>query len=67
MNLLNDQLEAVDFVFDIVHENRGLTTSFINELHALVTRHQLTVPGVDDFGKIVGNPFATRGLQTKRK
>jgi Fic family protein len=50
MNHLKDHLEAVDFVFDIVKENRPLTTSFIKELHQLVTRHQSFAEGRDQFG-----------------
>ena len=50
MNHLKDHLEAVDFVFDIVKENRPLTTSFIKELHQLVTRHQAFAEGRDQFG-----------------
>ena len=50
MNHLKDHLDAVDFVFDIVKENRPLTTSFIKELHQLVTRHQTFAEGRDQFG-----------------
>jgi Fic family protein len=50
MNHLKDHLEAVDFVFDVVKENRPLTTSFIKELHQLVTRHQSFAEGRDQFG-----------------
>jgi len=47
---LSDHLDAVDFVFDIVKENRSLTVSFIKELHALVTRNQNHAEGRDQFG-----------------
>lgn len=47
---LSDHLEAVDFVFDVVKENRELTISFIKELHALVTRNQEYAKGRDQFG-----------------
>lgn len=47
---LKDHLEAVDFIFDIVKKNRQLTVSFIKELHALVTQHQETAEGRDQFG-----------------
>jgi Fic family protein len=47
---LSDHLEAVDFVFDFVKENRTLTVGFIKELHALVTRNQHSTEGVDQFG-----------------
>lgn len=47
---LSDHLDAVDFVFDVVKENRKLTISFIKELHALVTRNQIFAEGRDQFG-----------------
>ena len=47
---LSDHLDAVDFVFDIVKKNRGLTIGFIKELHALVTRNQEYAEGRDQFG-----------------
>lgn len=48
---LSDHLNAVDFVFDVVKENRELTIGFIKELHALVTRNQEFAEGIDQFGK----------------
>lgn len=47
---LNDHLEAVDFIFDVVKNNRPLTTGFINELHHLVTRNQNYAEGRNQFG-----------------
>lgn len=47
---LSDHLNAVDFVFDVVKENRRLTIGFIKELHALVTRNQEYAEGKDQFG-----------------
>jgi len=49
-NHLNDHLDAVNFIFDIVKENRPLTVGFIKELHHLVTRHQQYAEGRDQFG-----------------
>ncbi|MEM6318213.1 MAG: Fic family protein [Bacteroidota bacterium] len=50
MNHLGDHLDAVDFVFDIVKQNRRLSVSFIKELHQLTTRHQQSAEGRDQFG-----------------
>jgi len=47
---LNDHLDAVNFIFDVVKENRLLTTGFIKELHHLVTRNQKHAEGRDQFG-----------------
>ncbi len=49
-NHLNDHLDAVNFIFDVVKENRPLTVGFIKELHHLVTRHQKHAEGRDQFG-----------------
>ncbi len=47
---LKDHLDAVDFIFDVVKENRPLTKGFILELHQLTTRHQEHAEGRDQFG-----------------
>ena len=49
-NHLKDHLDAVEFIFDIVKENRPLTKSFICQLHQLTTRHQEFADGRDQFG-----------------
>jgi len=54
---LKDQLEAVDFVFDIVKEDRPFSTSFIKALHQLVTRHQEHAEGRDQFGNRLKIPL----------
>ncbi len=50
INHLNDHLESVNFVFDVVKEKRPLSTSFIKELHQLLTRNQKYAEGRDQFG-----------------
>lgn len=47
---LSDHLDAVDFIFDVVKENRDLTVGFIKQLHSLVTRNQNYSEGRDQFG-----------------
>ncbi len=49
-NHLQDHLDAVDFIFDVVKENRPLTKGFILSLHQLTTRHQEFAEGRDQFG-----------------
>ncbi|MDX2248028.1 MAG: Fic family protein [Bacteroidia bacterium] len=49
-NHLQDHLDAIDFIFDVVKENRPLTKSFICALHQLTTRHQEFAEGRDPFG-----------------
>lgn len=49
--IIGDQKAAVDMLFMVVKEERPLTTGFIKELHALMTRRQSHVDAVDQFGK----------------
>ena len=51
--VLRDQQNALDFVFDFVGDNRPLSTSYIKELHSLLTLHQETTDGVDSMGNKV--------------
>lgn len=53
MAYLNDHFQALDFVFAFVKNHRELSKSFIRELHALLTNHQMTTPAVDGLGKTV--------------
>lgn len=50
MNHLQDHLAAVDSVFDFVKNNRTLSIGFIHELHQIVTTHQDSAEGRDQFG-----------------
>ncbi len=50
LNHLQDHLDAVDFIFDVVKEDRLFTKGFICDLHHLVTRHQEYAEGRDQFG-----------------
>ncbi|TAK37234.1 MAG: Fic family protein [Saprospiraceae bacterium] len=57
MAYLQDNLEALNFAFDVVKNDRPLTTSFIKELHQLITRHQDTAEGRDQFGNRLQIPL----------
>lgn len=47
---LNDHIDAIEFVYDVVGEERDLTIGFIHQLHHLTTRNQETAEGRDQFG-----------------
>ena len=49
--MISDHQEAVEGVFDFVKGVRPLSTSYIKELHSLMTRHQETVDVIDSLGK----------------
>ena len=50
-SMIEDHEQTVEGVFDFVKGNRTLSTGYVKELHALMTRHQETVEGVDAFGR----------------
>ncbi len=65
MNYLQDNFAAIDFVFDVVKNDRNITISFIKELHQLITSHQDTAEGRDQFGhklqiELLKGSFKTR-------
>ncbi|MEO0041007.1 MAG: hypothetical protein RL329_455 [Bacteroidota bacterium] len=57
MAYLQDNFDAIDFVFEIVKEERYITKSFIKELHHLITRHQESAEGRDQFGNRLQIPL----------
>jgi Fic family protein len=57
ISYLKSHFDAMDFVFDMVNNNRSLTKSFILELHQLVLEHQDYTTAVDTLGKIVNIPL----------
>lgn len=54
---LRDHFEAMDFIFDMVRNERPLTKSFIKQLHQLITSHQDTTEAIDSLGHIVQVPL----------
>ncbi|PKQ69682.1 Fic family protein [Raineya orbicola] len=51
MNYLKHQFEAIDFVFDVVTNNRPINKSFILELHQLVLKGQEYTWAIDSLGR----------------
>jgi len=62
--IIRDQEAAIDFLFDFVSQKRALTQSFIKEMHALMTRHQESTTGVDQFGREMEIPLARGAFKT---
>lgn len=50
---LKDHFDAIDFIFDLVKDDRPLSKSFICELHQLLTQNQETTDAVDSLGNII--------------
>ena len=51
--VIKDQESALDDLFEFVARERELSTSYIKELHSLITRHQETCEALDQFGRPV--------------
>ncbi len=49
--MIQDHAETVDWLFDAVTEQRSLSTSFVKELHQLMTRKQESATGFDSLGR----------------
>lgn len=57
VSMINDHEKAVDYIFDFVRGQRDLSTSYIKEMHSLITYHQPTVEAIDSFGKKIAVPL----------
>jgi|SRR5450432_3202864 len=57
IEILRDHKAAIDLVQDCVANSRPLTVGLINNLHAILTRHQETVEGLDQFDHLVSFPL----------
>ncbi|MHB8626949.1 MAG: Fic family protein [Aggregatilineales bacterium] len=55
--LLRDHEAGIESVFDFIQQRRPLSTSYIKELHALLTQHQEYVEAKDQFGDLVQRPL----------
>ncbi len=49
--MIQDHAATVDWLFDAVTEQRPLSTSFVKQLHQLMTRKQETATGFDSLGR----------------
>src|SRR6266404_3029031 len=57
VDILRDHQAAAQMVMDAVAGSRELTKGFIHEIHDVLTRHQETAKGFDQFGKVIGVPL----------
>ena len=63
--MIRDHQQAVDGLFDFIRDRRELSTSYVKELHALLTQHQETVDGIDSLGRRTAVPLI-RGEYKRR-
>ena len=64
-SMIQDHEAAIEYVFAFVKDERTLSTSYIKELHQLLTQNQETAEGRDRLGKRVRIPLL-RGDYKKR-
>lgn len=50
--IIKDQYDVVEGLFDFVKQKRELSTSYIKELHICFCRNQKTTTGIDQFGNV---------------
>lgn len=55
--IIRDHEAAIDMLFAFVRQDRHLTTSYVKELHALLTSHQSTCLAIDTLGREVEVPL----------
>lgn len=65
VRILGDHRDALEMVLDLVGGSRKLTTSWIKELHALITRSQASTTALTSHGQLVEIPLL-RGAWKKQ-
>lgn len=55
--ILRDHQDALEGLFDFVANRRELSTSYIKEIHAALTRNQPTTTALDQFGRQIEVPL----------
>ncbi|MDR1705647.1 MAG: Fic family protein [Clostridiales bacterium] len=64
--IIRDQYEAIDGIFRFIKNEREISTSFIKELHSVVTRSQDTTDAVTTTGELIKVPLL-RGEYKKQE
>jgi Fic family protein len=57
MGYLSDHFEAIDFIFDVVKNERPISKGFILQLHQLITKNQDFCEAIDSLGNQVRVPL----------
>ena len=63
--MIKDQELAVNGLFEFAKSHRCLSTSYIKEIHALMTRHQENVECLDSLGRMVTMPLNSGQYKTR--
>ena len=65
VSIVQDHCAALESLFDFVGGTRDLTTSYIKELHSMLTRHQDTARGITPTGQSVDVPLVHGDWKTQ--
>ena len=65
LQLLNDQKQALEGVFDFVKSERPLSTSFIKALHEAMLRSQTVTQGIDTLNRTIQVPLIKGAWKTQ--
>jgi len=57
LRIIRDHRDAIEGLFTFIKRERDLSTSYVKELHATLTRSQETVEALDHFGHLVEVPL----------
>lgn len=64
-SMIRDHEAAIDYIFAFVKDERPLSTSYVKELHALLTQNQEETEGRDQFGNRVPIPLLKGAYKRK--
>ncbi len=62
--VLQDHVEAAEFVTESIRRKTPFSKFFIQQLHQILTRHQPTYTAVDQFGTVFETPLDRGGFKT---
>jgi Fic family protein len=63
--IIRDHEDAIEGLFAFVRGDRALSTSYIKELHAQLTRNQETTTAMDSLGRLVDVPLLRGAYKTQ--
>jgi Fic family protein len=64
ISILKDQQAALDGIFDFIKANRKLSTSYIKELHQVITEHQDFITVKNTLGQFMQTPLLKGAWKT---
>lgn len=65
LELMRDQLGALEYLTQAVRDGRDLSVFFVRELHQMITRHQPTYEARDALGRVVQVPLPQGDWKTQ--